>query len=154
MLICGVWRPQGESIRSVYPIQKAISFYKRAVHLDPNFALAWSRLSRAHSSLYPSFGDSTEAAKRALETAQKLQPDSPETLLALAQYQYSELHDYDAARTNFLRVSKMLPGNSEIPAALAQIARHQGNWEDGGRLLRSGSCARSAKCGIADRNRG
>ena len=121
---------EGESIRSVYPIQKAISFYKRAVHLDPNFALAWSRLSRAHSSLYPSFGDSTEAAKRALETAQKLQPDSPETLLALAQYQYSELHDYDAARTTFLRVSKMLPGNSEIPAALAQIARHQGKWEE------------------------
>src|SRR5204862_563004 len=121
---------QGESIRSVYPIQKAISFYKRAVHLDPNFALAWSKLSGAHSSLYPSFGDSTEAAKRALETAQKLQPDSPETLLALAQYQYSELRDYDAAGTNFLRVRKMLPGSSEIPAALAQIARHQGNWEE------------------------
>jgi TolB-like protein/Flp pilus assembly protein TadD len=119
---------EGESIRSVYPTQKAISFYKRAVHLDPGFAVAWSKLSRAHSSLYPSFGDSTEAAKRALETAQKLQPDSPETLLALAQYQYSELHDYDAARTNFLHVRKMVPGNSEIPAALAQIARHQGNW--------------------------
>ena len=121
---------EGETIRSVYPIQKAISFYKRAVHIDPGFALAWSRLSRAHSSLYPSFGDSTEAAKRALETAQKLQPDSPETLLALAQYQYSELHDYEAARTNFLGVSKMLPGSSEIPAALAQIARHQGKWEE------------------------
>jgi len=121
---------EDETIRSVYPIQKAISFYKRAVHLDPGFALAWARLSRAHSSLYPSFGDSTDAAKRAFETAQKLQPDSPETLLALAQYQYSELHDYDAARTNFLRVSKMLPGNSEIPAALAQIARHQGNWKE------------------------
>src|SRR5436309_7961212 len=121
---------EGEGIDSVYSIQKAISFYKRAVHLDPDFALAWSRLSHAHSSLYPSFGDSTEAARRALETAQKLQPDSPETLLALAQYQYSELHDYDAARTNFLRVSKMLPGNSEIPAALAQIARHQGNWKE------------------------
>ena len=104
---------EGESIRSVYPIQKAISFYKRAVHLDPNFALAWSRLSGAHSSLYPSFGDSTEAAKRALETAQKLQPDSPETLLALAQYQYSELHDYDAARTTFLRVSKILPATAK-----------------------------------------
>ena len=121
---------EGESIRSVYPIQKAISFYKRAVHLDPAFGLAWARLSRAHSSLYPSFGDSTEAAKRALETAQKLQPDSPETLLALAQYQYSELHDYDSARATFLRVSKLLPGSSEIPAALAQIARHQGNWEE------------------------
>jgi len=120
---------EGESIDSVYSTQKAISFYKRAVHLDPNFALAWSKLSGAHSSLYPSFGDSTEAAKRALEAAQKLQPDSPETLLALAQYQYFELHDYDAARTTFLRVGKMLPGSSEIPAALGQIARRQGNWD-------------------------
>jgi TolB-like protein/Flp pilus assembly protein TadD len=120
---------EGESSDSDYSTQKAISFYKRAVHLNSNFALAWSRLSRAHSSLYPSFGDSTEAAKRALETAQKLQPDSPETLLALAQYQYSELHDYEAAGKNFLRVTKLLPGSSEIPAALAQIARHQGNWE-------------------------
>jgi len=119
-----------ESMDSVYSTQKAISFYKRAVRLDPGFGLAWSRLSHAHSSLYPSFGDSTEAAKRALDSAQKLQPDSPETLLALAQYQYSELRDYDAARKTFLRVSKMLPGSSEIPAALAQIARRHGKWEE------------------------
>ena len=121
---------EGEGIDSVYSTQKAISFYKRAVRLDPIFALAWSRLSHAHSSLYPSFGDSTEAAKRALETAQKLQPDSAETVLGLAQYQYCELHDYDAARKNFLRVSKMLPGSSEIPVALAQIARRHGKWEE------------------------
>ena len=56
-----------ESMDSVYSTQKAISFYKRAVRLDPGFGLAWSRLSRAHSSLYPSFGDSTEGAKRALD---------------------------------------------------------------------------------------
>ncbi len=121
---------EGEGIDSVYSTQKAISFYKRAVHLDPAFGLAWSRLSAAHSSLYPSFRDSTEAAKRALETAQKLQPDSPETVLALAHYQYFELRDYDAARKTFLHVSKMLPGSSQIPVALAQIARRHGKWEE------------------------
>jgi TolB-like protein/predicted Zn-dependent protease len=120
---------EGESTDFVYSTQKAISFYKRAVRLDPNFGLAWSRLSGAHSNLYPSFRDSTEAAKRALETAQKLQPDSTETMLASAKYQYFELHDYAAARRTFLRVSKMLPGNSEIPVALAQIARRQGKWK-------------------------
>src|SRR5262249_29995010 len=59
--------------------------YERAVQTDPDFALAWARLSRMHGRLY--FGaDATatrhDAAKRALDTAQKLQPDSPETLLA------------------------------------------------------------------------
>jgi TolB-like protein/Tfp pilus assembly protein PilF len=121
---------EGESIDPVYSMQKAISFYKRAVHLDPNFGLAWSRLSGAHSNLYLSFRDSTEAAKRALETAQKLQPDSTETMLALAKYQYFELHDYGAARKTFLRVNKLLPGSSEIPVALAQIARRQGKWKE------------------------
>ena len=121
---------EGEGTDSVYSTQKAISFYKRAVRLDPNFGLAWSRLSGAHSNLYSSFRDSTEAAKRALETAQKLQPDSPETFLALALYQYFELHDYDVARKTFLRVSKLLPGSSEIPVALAQIARRQGKWKE------------------------
>ena len=33
-------------------IRKAISFYERAVQLDPNFALAWARLSRAHAFVY------------------------------------------------------------------------------------------------------
>ena len=33
-------------------LRKAIGFYERAVQLDPNFALAWARLSRAHAFLY------------------------------------------------------------------------------------------------------
>ena len=121
---------EGENTDSVYSTQKAISFYKRAVRLDANFGLAWSRLSGAHSILYPSFRDSMEAAKGALETAQRLQPDSPETLLALALYQYFELHDYEVARKTFLRVGKLLPGRGEIPVALAQIARRQGKWKE------------------------
>ena len=56
-----------------------------------------------------------DAAKSALENAQKLQPNSSETLLALGYYQYWALRDYGAAKTTFNRVSKMLPGNSEVP---------------------------------------
>ena len=32
--------------------RKAIGFYERAVQLDPNFALAWARLSRVNAFLY------------------------------------------------------------------------------------------------------
>ena len=62
------------------------------MQLDPNFALAWARLSRMDALLYFYRVDTTtaarrDAAKRALENAQKLEPNSPETLLALGYYQ-------------------------------------------------------------------
>ena len=65
-----------------------------------------------------------DAAKRALENAQKLQPNSPETLLALGYYQYWVLREYEFAKTTFGLVRKMLPGSSEVPRALA-IARRE-----------------------------
>jgi tetratricopeptide (TPR) repeat protein len=109
-------------------------FYERAVQLDPNFALAWARLSRADAFLYFSSVDQTsgrrDAAKNALANAQRLQPNSSETLLALGYYQYWVLRDYGAAKTTFDRVSKMLPGNSEVPRALALIARREGHWDE------------------------
>ena len=125
---------EGEQLHSVYAMEKAIGFYEQAVQLDPAFALAWSRLSRADSDLYSSPNDPTgtrrDAAKRALDMAQKLQPNSPETLLALADYQFVVLRDYELAKTTFRLVSKMLPGSSEVPAALAGIARRQGHWDE------------------------
>ncbi len=113
---------------------KAIEFYDLAVRLDPNFALAWARLSGVHALLYSNRRDTTaarrDAAKEALENAQKLQPNTPETLLFTGYYQYWVLHDYGLAKTTFGRVSKMLPGNSEVLYALAAIARSEGHWDE------------------------
>ena len=63
-----------------------------------------------------------DAAKRALENAEKLKPNSSETLLALGYYQYRVLLDYGGAKTTLGRVGKMLPSNSEVPMALGLIA--------------------------------
>jgi TolB-like protein/Tfp pilus assembly protein PilF len=113
---------------------KAIDFYDLAVRLDPNFALAWGRLSGAHALLYINRADTTaarrDAAKRALENAQKLQPNAPETLLFTGYYQYWVLHDYGLAKATFGRVSKILPGNSEVLYALGAIARSEGHWDE------------------------
>src|SRR5947207_2428141 len=112
---------------------EAAGFYERAVQLDPNFALACARLSRADADIYFDQRDTTpsrrDAVKRALENAQKLQPNSPETLLALGYYQYRVLGDYGAAKITFGRASKMLPGSTEVPYALAEVARRQGHWD-------------------------
>ena len=113
---------------------KAIEFYDLAVRLDPNFALAWARLSGAHALLYSNRRDTTaarrDAAKRALENTQKLQPNTPETLLFTGYYQYWVLHDYGLAKATFERVSKVLPGNSEVLYALGAIARSEGHWDE------------------------
>ncbi len=114
---------------------KASGFFERAIQVDPHFALAWARLSRANAQLY-FYGTDTalaarrDTAKRALENAQKLEPNSPETLLALGHYQYWVLRDYGAAKTTFGRVSKTLPGNSEVPGALGLVAQREGHWDE------------------------
>jgi TolB-like protein/predicted Zn-dependent protease len=113
--------------------EKVVGFYERSVQLDPAFALAWARLSRANAQMYFSGLDTTsarrDATERALNTAQKLQPNSPETLLAQAYYQYWVLRDYELAKATFGRVRELLPGSSEVPGALALIARRQGHWD-------------------------
>jgi len=114
---------------------EAAGFYERAVQLDPKFALAWARLSRADANLYfggleTTPGARRDAAKRALENAQNLAPDSTETLLALGYYQYWVLRDYGSAKSTFDRVRTSLPGSSEIPQSLAYVTRRQGHWDE------------------------
>jgi serine/threonine protein kinase/Flp pilus assembly protein TadD len=113
-------------------IAKASDSYERAVQLDPNFAVAWARLSRVNSLLY--FGHPAETARRdtaknALENAQKLTPNSPDTLISLGYYQYRVLSDYGAAEATFARLGKTLPGSSEAPTALGLVTRRAGHWD-------------------------
>jgi tetratricopeptide (TPR) repeat protein len=122
---------------------RAADFYERAIQLDPNFAVAWARLCRVDAIIYPMLIDTTaiahaaraDAAKRALENAQKLEPDSPETLLALGYYQCRVLGDNETAKTTFERVSKMLPNSSEVPYALSDVAIIEGRWDEGASYL-------------------
>src|SRR5205814_7820072 len=69
---------EGRGTSSIDTLRKAFSFYERAVQLDPNFAIAWARLSRGHAFLYMDPRGETSAARRdaaksALENAQNLQ---------------------------------------------------------------------------------
>jgi len=114
--------------------RKATNAYQRAVQLDPEFALAWARLSRADAALYFIRADQTparrDAARRALENAQELDPNLPETQLALGYYQYWVLRDYGLAKDTFRHLRETLPGSSDILYALGLVTRRQGKWDE------------------------
>src|SRR4029453_13366729 len=138
--------------------EKAAGSYERAVQLDPKFGAAWARLSRANAwiadqSQYPTSVARKEAAKRALDQAQKLAPDSPETLFALAAYQYLMLRDprnvqllweaaptyivlrqFPAALKLFDRFLDIRPNDPDAMATRARIYQAQGNLQETARF--------------------
>jgi Tfp pilus assembly protein PilF len=86
------------------------------------------------AALYFIRADQTQArrdvARRALENAQELSPNLPETQLALGYYQYWVLRDYGLAQETFARLSEILPGSSDILYALGLVTRREGKWDE------------------------
>ena len=119
-------------------LRLALNAFEEAVRLDPKFSQAWSLLSGACSATYIQHIDRTparrERARSAAETATRLAPDSPETLMANAYYRYQVLRDYGGARELFERIRREVPSSSEASAALARIARRQNRWKESMRL--------------------
>src|SRR5438874_3939748 len=112
----------------------AQSYLKEAVRLDPKFALAWALLSQVDAlgyvmlALQPTSA-LREEARHAADTALDLQPDLPEALYAKGWYHYGCLKDYDTAVRYFQRARQLSPNNSQIPEALAYVARRRGEWD-------------------------
>src|SRR5262249_42862065 len=96
----------------------AAQSFQTAVTLDPNFVLAWAHLSSAHSMVYWSGSDATPArlaaAKDALDHAVALDPNLPETHLALGYYRYYGLRDFTGALTEFQVAQQTLPNDVEV----------------------------------------
>src|SRR5438552_1374123 len=109
-------------------------YLKEAVRLDPKFALAWALLSYTESrgyltaNLQPTVA-LREEARQATETALTLQPTLGEAVLAKGYYHYSCLKDYDTAVRYFEQARQFLPNSSQIPEALAVVARRRGQWD-------------------------
>src|SRR5438552_222480 len=97
---------------------QAIELLNEAVTRDRKFLLAYCRLAYAHDFLYIANLDRTPArcaaANTAVHAALRLQPDSGEVHLALAQHVYSCYLDYDRAREELAIAQRTLPNNSEV----------------------------------------
>jgi TolB-like protein/class 3 adenylate cyclase/Tfp pilus assembly protein PilF len=107
---------------------------REAVRLDPKFALGWALLSIADArgyitqALEPTVA-LREEARQAAETALTLQPNLGEALLAMGNYYYACLKDYDTGVRYVEQARQLLPNSSQIPALLASVARRRGQWD-------------------------
>ena len=114
-------------------VENAIQSYQEAIKLDPAFALAWARLSCAQSYSYWTIDSSPAqlgAAKDSLDHALALDPNLPETHLALGYYRCYGQQDFTGALAEFQQAEKGLPNNVDITNAIAYIQRRLGHWDD------------------------
>jgi TolB-like protein/class 3 adenylate cyclase/Tfp pilus assembly protein PilF len=124
-------------------LPQAARFLDEAIAHDPRFLRAWCLLSRVHGNVYWAGFDRTPArldlANEAVQSALRLQPDSGEAHLALADYYYHGFRDYQRARTELANAQRTLPNSAEIFEYTGYIDRRQGRWEEATRNLERAS---------------
>lgn len=113
--------------------KKAEPLFERALALDPNFALAYARLSWLQSWLYFSIDPTParlEKARAAANAAVRLQPDLPECHVALGFIYYYGDRDYERALNEFAIAQRALPNDAGVYRAIGAIQRRQGEWSE------------------------
>ena len=112
-------------------IQKAISFAQEAVRLDPNYALAYAKLSQAWRQYGASFatGNAEKAydqARVAAEKAASLAPDLVEVRKAIGWISMTPRLDFRAAEKEFRRALELSPGDAGAKNAMSYALMAQG----------------------------
>jgi TolB-like protein/DNA-binding winged helix-turn-helix (wHTH) protein len=117
-------------------LKSAIPLYRQAVEHDPDFALAWARLS-FNESLLAWFGGGGEdvmqlvrLARADAERAVQLQPDLSTAYLAVGYSDYYGHRDYAAALKAFAEALTLKPNDVDALAAQGYVERRLGRFGD------------------------
>jgi TolB-like protein/class 3 adenylate cyclase/Tfp pilus assembly protein PilF len=120
---------------------KAVGYYRQAVELDPEYALAWAGLSRVYSDqagyswdsdIIEGFGRAREAAERALQ----LEPDLGEGHAALGEIRRLYDWDWKGADASFRRALELSPGDARALREAGLLARLLGRADEALALVR------------------
>ena len=114
--------------------EDAAAAYGEAVKLDPNFALAWARLSLVQSFLYYNSVERTvnsaAAVQEAAERALALAPQLGEAWLARGSYRTRVLNDPLGAVEAYREAEKRLPNSALVYEYMAYAERRLNRWRD------------------------
>ncbi|HVO89687.1 MAG TPA: adenylate/guanylate cyclase domain-containing protein [Casimicrobiaceae bacterium] len=118
----------------------ATALFKRALEIEPDFALAWAELARMHQ-LQAGYGFAPIAqgyalAREAALTALRIAPDLAEGHVELASVQLMHDWDWKAAEVSINRALAIAPGYARAVRSAASIARVQGRMDEALELSR------------------
>jgi serine/threonine protein kinase/Tfp pilus assembly protein PilF len=114
------------------PLLDSIELLDQAVHLDPDFALAYCAAVRAHDLLYVSYDPSQTRralADAAIANALRLQPDLADVHLNYAYHLYFCYRDYERASIQLAMARPGLPNSTDVMELPAFIDRRQGRFD-------------------------
>jgi TolB-like protein/Tfp pilus assembly protein PilF len=121
------------AVEDLGKLKQSEQLYARAIELDPKFALALACYSQLESWIFHTFDPTQERREKAgtlAGRALQLQPDLPETHLALGFSYYYGDNNYDAALREFEIARQGLPNESDAYLAIGAIQRRQGKWAE------------------------
>jgi TolB-like protein/Flp pilus assembly protein TadD len=125
---------QRSSSNGFESVQREIALLDQAVTKDPSFVDALCLLAETHVSFYWFNYDHTaarlELAKKALDAAAKLSPDSGKVHYQRAVLYYRGQRDYAAALKELALVRRSSPNDSDIPFLTGMIERRQGHFTE------------------------
>ncbi|HET9252984.1 MAG TPA: protein kinase [Candidatus Eisenbacteria bacterium] len=113
---------------------KGIGRLKEALALDPDFAVGWAELSRAHTVEaacgWAPVAEGNERAREAAERALALRPDLPDGYVRLGWIQMTYDWDWPAALASLKRAEELAPQDDRVLHMLGILARNVGRLED------------------------
>jgi len=129
------FQPKSSSVEALRDYNQGISFqrdgknlearkqFEAATKADPNFALAFSKLAQAYSTLGYD-GEAEQSAQKAVTVGQEL-PEAEKYLISAIHSQVTK--NYPEAIKAYEALSQASPDNSDVQTALASLYKDSGN---------------------------
>ncbi|MDQ3626925.1 MAG: hypothetical protein M3372_07325 [Verrucomicrobiota bacterium] len=117
----------------------SLESFRKAVELDPDFALAWAALANRESFRYFSNNRTPEQlarARNAMEMAMKLQPDASESYAAAGSFYYYCPQNFDRALEMLAKARARAPNNAFVLMVTGAVKRRQGKVDESIALMR------------------